>query len=104
MFCKECGTLIDDEATACGICGAKVKKDDTIKIEVNNTINAGKTKNKWATIILAFFLGGLGAHKLYEGKYFMFIVYLLLSWSGVSAFFAIIDIIIALFKPTYYTV
>ena len=104
MYCKECGTLIDDEATVCGICGAKVKKDDTIKIEVNNTVNVGKTKNKWVTIILAFFLGGLGIHRFYEGKIFTGIIYLLLSWTGLSAFFAIIDIIIVLFKPTYYTV
>ncbi len=104
MFCKECGVHLDDEATVCGICGAKVKKDDTIKIEVNNTVKIGRTKNKWITIILAFFLGGLGGHKLYEQKYFMFVIYLLLSWSGISAFLSIIDIIIALFKPTEYIV
>ena len=104
MFCKECGVHLDDEATVCGICGAKVKKDDTIKIEVNNTVNVGKTKNKWVTIILAFLMGGFGVHKAYEGKYLMFVIYLLLYWSGISAFLSIIDIIIALFKPTYYTV
>ena len=104
MYCKHCGVLIDDEATFCGVCGKGVKKDDTIKIEVNNNINTGKTKNKWVTIMLAFFLGGIGAHKIYEQKYFMFIVYLLLSWTGLSVFFAMIDILIVFCRPTEYTV
>ncbi len=104
MYCKHCGTLIDDEAAFCGICGKGVKKDDTIKIEVNNTVNVGKTKNKWIAFILALLGGSLGFHRFYEGKIFTGIIYLLLAWTGISTFFAVIDMIIILCRPAEYTV
>ncbi len=41
-------------------------------------------KNKWIALLLAFFLGGLGAHKFYEGKIGMGIAYLVITIVGVS--------------------
>jgi hypothetical protein len=105
MYCNKCGVLLDDDAVVCGICGAKVK-EDTIKVEVKNVnnVNTGRMKNKWIAFILALLGGSLGLHRFYEGKIFTGIIYLLLAWSGVSTFFAVLDMIIILCKPTEYTV
>ncbi len=56
--------------------------------------------NKIAYIILAFFLGSFGIHKFYAGRAMAGIIYLLLCWTFISGFLAIIDIILALFKTS----
>ena len=105
MYCKNCGVQIDEKAVVCGICGTKVK-EDTIKVEVNNTINnkSGRVRNKWITFTLAILFGIIGIHKLYEGKYIQFIMYLLFSWTGFTSMFTFVDIVIVLCKPTNYEV
>ena len=98
MYCRKCGVLLDDDAVVCGICGTKVKEDNV------NNVNVGRMKNKWVTILLAFFFGGLGIHQFYQGRIGLGFLYLLFSWTGIPSFIAVIDIIITLFKPTEYTV
>ena len=62
----------------------------------------GRQKSKWTAFFLCLFLGSLGAHKFYEGKVGMGILYLLpcglfgIGWS--------VDIIIILTKPNPYYV
>jgi TM2 domain-containing membrane protein YozV len=58
----------------------------------------GKVVNKTTYIILAFFLGGLGAHKFYSGQAGLGIVYLLFFWTCVPAVVALIEAIVALTK------
>ncbi len=57
MFCKKCGKEIHDEAVVCVHCGCAVED------------NAKKDEGKsWlATLLLCFFLGGLGVHRFYTG-------------------------------------
>jgi TM2 domain-containing membrane protein YozV len=52
-------------------------------------------KNKTIAAILAIFLGGLGIHKFYLGRYLLGILYLLLSWTGIPS-------IIAFFEGLHY--
>ena len=52
--------------------------------------------NKWIYIILAVFLGGFGAHKLYAGKPFMFLLYLCFCWTFIPACVALIEAFVAL--------
>lgn len=62
----------------------------------------GRMKNKWVALLLCIFLGLLGAHKFYEGKIGMGILYLLTG--GLFCIGWIIDIIAILGKPNPYYV
>ncbi len=57
-------------------------------------------KSKWVAFFLCLFLGEFGAHKFYEGRVLLGIVYLFtLGLFGVGIIF---DLIILLFKPNPY--
>ena len=123
-FCKHCGEKIPEDAVICTKCGRQVEdlkgnKNGADQIVINNNNNAsaaasasataggygaGREKNKWVAFILCLLLGGIGAHKFYEGKTGTGIVYLLFCWTGVPAFIAFIEAIMYLFKPNPYYV
>lgn len=48
-------------------------------------------KNKFVAFLLAFFLGGFGAHKFYLGKPMWGIVYLVLCWTYIPSIIAFIE-------------
>ena len=116
-FCKHCGESIDKECIICPKCGKQVEeiknsKDDR-NIVINNTATAnsravvknvgyGRPKNKWVAFLLCVFLGFFGAHKFYEGKMLLGIVYLFTA--GLFGIGWFIDIIVLLFKPNPYYV
>lgn len=56
--------------------------------------------NKSMYIMLCLFLGGAGIHKFYAGKWVMGLVYLALSWTGISVVLALFDLLGAMFKRT----
>lgn len=127
-FCPKCGAEITDpKQTTCDKCGTyvpiveeekKSKKEEpaaqpTIVIHndntnVNNNVNnlnavlAHHAKNKWVAFCLCLFLGFFGAHKFYEGKIGMGVLYLLTF--GLLGIGWIVDCIILLFKPNPYYV
>ena len=118
-FCKHCGEKIPSDAVICTHCGRQVeelKGSEQPNIVINNSnansnvntntnVNAGfvgRAKNKWVALLLCIFFGALGAHKFYEGKIGMGILYL---FTG-GLFFVgwIIDIFVLLAKPNPYYV
>lgn len=117
-FCKYCGGKIPEDAVLCTLCGRQVeevkKQDATPNIVINNSnansnvntnINGGgygRPKNKWVAFCLCLFLGFFGAHKFYEGKTGMGILYL--CTLGLCGFGWMIDTIVLLFKPNPYYV
>ena len=118
-FCKHCGKQIAAEAVICPACGCQVETmksaESTPSIVINNSnqnsnqnINAipayafKKPKNKWVALLLCFFLGVIGAHKFYEGRAGMGLLYLFTL--GLFGFGVLIDFIILLFKPNPYFV
>ena len=119
-FCKHCGQKISQAAVFCPHCGGQVEllKQDTSSVPpiiINNTntntntnqnINyvyaGGRPKNKWVAFLLCLFLGGIGAHKFYEGKIGMGILYLFTM--GLFGIGWVIDLIRLLFKPNPYYV
>lgn len=122
-FCKHCGKKIDAEAVLCIHCGLQVEELKSIQAQpqiiVNNANNntntnsntnvntnvaapyAGvKPKNKWVAFILCLCLGFFGAHKFYEGKSLLGILYL--CTGGLLGIGVVIDLITLLLKPNPY--
>ena len=112
-FCKHCGQQIDQDCIVCPICGKQVEdlKSSQQPVVINNTNtntvdvkmeNRGKEKNKWVAFVLCLFLGLVGAHKCYEGKILMGVIYIFTA----GLFFVgwIIDLIAILMKPNPYYV
>lgn len=116
-FCKFCGAKIPVDAVICTACGRQVEEMKSTaqpNIVINNqnsNVNqntaiaggaGGRMKNKWVAFLLCFFLGGIGAHKFYEGKIGMGILYIFTV--GLFGIGVIIDLIAILFKPNPYYV
>ena len=56
-----------------------------------------KLKSKTTTIILSFFLGGLGIHRFYLGQTLIGIIYLIFSWTFIPIIISLIDFFVFLF-------
>ena len=83
-FCKHCGGTIPQDAVMCTHCGRQV------------------AKNKWTAFVLCLLLGYFGAHKFYEGKVGMGVLYLFtLGLFGIGWF---VDLIVLLTKTNPYYV
>lgn len=114
-FCKYCGGKIPESAVICTLCGCQVEElhqahntappnivINNANTNTNTNINGrmGRARSKWTAFFLCLFLGGIGAHKFYEGKVGTGILYLLtLGLFGIGWF---IDTIVLLFKPNPY--
>lgn len=121
-FCKFCGAQIPFDAVICTHCGRQVENinngqpqgQPTIVVNntsasysnanatANNTMGGGRQKNKWVAFFLCLFLGYFGAHKFYEGKVGMGILYLFTF--GLFGIGWVVDIFIIAFKPNPYYV
>ena len=121
-FCKYCGTKIPMDAVICTACGRQVemlaeRSQPMPQVVIHNstqsvshanasaTASAGagrKSVNKWVSFWLCLLLGYFGAHKFYEGKAGMGLLYLFTF--GLCGIGWIIDTIAILFKPNPYYV
>ncbi len=90
-FCTECGEVINEKAEICPKCG--VRQGSTTSSN-NGIVSAPNGKTRITAALLAFFLGGLGAHKFYLGNVGMGILYLLMCWTFIPAIVAFIEFII----------
>ena len=112
-FCKFCGNKVDVDAVICPKCGKQLEelktsdsnKNPQIIINNSNNVNgmlSGKKCDKWTAFLLCLFLGGFGAHKFYEGKTGLGLLYIFTI--GLFGFGIFIDLIIILCKPNPYYV
>lgn len=122
-FCQHCGAVIDGDCIVCPACGKQVGqiKSDAPQVVINNSnqssnVNTntnvaanvgmgrsrGKRKDKWVAFWLCLLLGFCGAHKFYEGKTGMGILYI--CTLGLCGIGIIIDLIAILGKPNPYYV
>jgi len=113
-YCQHCGSLIDEECVVCPRCGKQVAqlKSEQPNIVINNANNNqnlnnnivgyGRPKNKVVALVLCIFLGYFGAHKFYENKPGMGVLYIFTA--GLFGIGWIIDIIILLTRPYIYYV
>ena len=114
-FCKHCGQKIDKDVVVCPHCGKQVEvlgQASQPQVVINNSnmntntntnnngIGNGNAKNKWVAFCLCLFLGFFGAHKFYEGKAGMGILYLFTG--GLFGIGWIIDLVSLLAKPNPY--
>jgi len=81
-FCSSCGAQINEKAEICPKCGVRVAPVPSLK----------DPKSRTTAMILAFFLGGIGIHKLYlgSGKWWL---YLIFCWTFIPAIIALIEFI-----------
>ena len=91
----------------CKHCGQKIPDNDNTNTNTNTNNNygavpRGREKNKWVALLLCLFLGGIGAHKFYEGKIVMGIIYLFTA--GLFGIGVLVDFISLLFKKNPYYV
>lgn len=75
--CYECKVNISTDAQSCPHCGARA-----------NRTNQFPVKSKTTAALLALFLGGIGAHKFYLGKWAWGVVYLLFCLTFIPAIVA----------------
>ncbi len=117
-FCKFCGGKIPEEAVVCTLCGRQVeefKKAEQPNIVINNSnqnvnsnvnqvgvMPAMRARDKWVAFFLCLFLGYLGAHKFYEGRAGMGILYFFTF--GLFGIGWIVNAIQLLCKPNPYYV
>jgi len=76
--CSTCGSRLAPTAVVCPECGTK----------------AITPVNKTALLLLTFFMGGLGAHKFYIGKYLQGVLYLLFCWTLIPSLIAVVDFVL----------
>lgn len=116
MFCKNCGKEVRDDAEFCPECGTRLKETsftERVNEKVNNSDEfsedarrflstdapvgeVASEKSRLCAALLAFFLGGFGAHEFYLGKTGVGIVMLIFCWTGVVEIIAFVQFIIIL--------
>lgn len=92
MFCKNCGKEIADNAIMCPSCGAPTQCGPAVPPDASE-------KDWLTTLLLCFFLGGLGIHSFYVGKTVNGVIQLLtLGGCGIWALIDFIMIICGNYK------
>lgn len=82
-FCSSCGAQINAKAEICPKCGVRVAPEPS---------SIKEPKSRTTAILLAFFLGGIGIHKLYLGSRNWWL-YLIFCWTFIPAIIAFIEFI-----------
>lgn len=120
-YCKHCGALIDWDCVVCPSCGKQVEilqqaTPNNPQVVVN-AVNTNQNSNqnvysqptrppkrceKVTALLLCIFLGWCGAHKFYEGRSVLGVLYLFTFGLFVVGWF--VDIIIIANKPDVYYV
>jgi len=88
-FCSACGSEIDSRAEICMKCGVRQSGSA-------GGASVTSSKSRTTAALLAFLLGGIGAHKFYLGQTGAGIVYIVFCWTFIPAFIAFIEFIIFL--------
>jgi len=57
-------------------------------------LTTGRPKERMVAVILAFVLGGFGAHRFYVGNIGLGILYLLFFWTFIPALVALVEAIV----------
>lgn len=66
MYCCRCGKELSKYWLLCPACGNTVMITENTVVHTESSI---PQKRKWVTLLLAIFLGCLGVHRFYVGKW-----------------------------------
>lgn len=128
MYCRYCGNIIDADSAFCPVCGGRLSMDRSMpqaqpvqqtqppqvviyntNTNTNSNVNqntavgfAPRPRNKWVAFLLCLFLGIFGAHKFYDGKPGMGILYLFTM--GLFGIGVLIDLIVIITRTNPYYV
>lgn len=86
-YCKDCGEVINKQAEVCPECGIRQK---------TKVGNSNSNSDQTTAGILAIMLGGIGAHKFYQGNTKLGLLYLCLCWTFIPAMLAFVEGILIL--------
>jgi len=106
-FCSNCGTQCGANQAVCLNCGTAIGNlsNEPVVIAQPTVVNptggvannfVHGNYNKTTAAILAFFLGGLGAHKFYHGSFGWGIIYIVFVLTFVPAMVALVETIMYL--------
>jgi len=77
-ICPSCGEIIKKKAVICPRCGVRQQAE----------------LSKAALLLFTFFLGGIGGHKFYIGKYWQGVLYFVFFWTGIPSLIALVEFIV----------
>lgn len=89
---------LESDQKICAACGAAIKL--LAEICPKCGVRQPGLVSKTALLLITFFLGGLGGHKVYLGKWVQGIFYLLFFWSGIPGLIALIEFIVYAFTSS----
>ena len=105
MYCRNCGTEVQDNAATCITCGAPPKSgkkhchscgnptvaEAVVCVNCGVSLRSTHGKSRTTAGILALLLGGVGTHKFYLGNTGMGILYFLFCWTFIPAIVGAIE-------------
>jgi TM2 domain-containing membrane protein YozV len=83
---------------ACGQCGAQILKIAEICPKCG--VRQRRQVSKAILLLLTFFLGCIGAHKFYLGKYWQGALYLIFFWTFIPSLVALVEFLIYAFTDS----
>lgn len=86
-YCTSCAALINKQAEICPECGVRQASQGSTGSNDSDQMAAG---------LLALLLGGLGAHKFYQGNTKLGVLYLCLFWTFIPAVVSLVEGILIL--------
>jgi len=86
-YCTSCGELINKQAEVCPECGIR---------QISSSADSSTSSNQTTAGILALLLGGIGAHKFYQGNNKLGVIYLCFVWTLIPAILSFVEGILIL--------